>query len=77
MNKLVKNDSLHVAEEDAAAAPPPMHVENEPPLIITEDAARQGPLGIPVLVMLLGGMALIFIGMFVALMLSGSPPPAH
>jgi len=77
MNKLVKNDSLHVVEEDAAAAPPPMYVENEPPLIITEDAARQGPLGIPVLVMLLGGMALIFIGMFVALMLSGSPPPAH
>ena len=58
MSKLLKKDSLHYVEEDETVAPP-TYQENGPPEVITGDMARQGPLGKPVLWVVIGGLVLV------------------
>jgi hypothetical protein len=72
MTKLVDKDSTRIVEEDNIT-PPPMYAEGRPQ-VVTDDTARQGPLGEPVLWVLLGGLALVVIGFAAAWMFSGSPP---
>lgn len=75
MSKLLKKDSLHYVEEEETL-PPPMYQENGPPEVVTGDMARQGPLGKPVLWVLLAGMALVCVALLAAWMFSGAAP-AH
>ena len=72
MTKLVEKDPNHIVEEDDIV-PPPMYKENGPPQIVTADTARQGPLGKPVLYVLIAGLALVCIGFVAAWMFSGAP----
>ena len=53
MTKLVEKDATHIIEE-ADIRHPPMYTENGPPQTLTPDTARQGPLGVPVLWVLIG-----------------------
>jgi hypothetical protein len=57
MTKLVEKDALHIVEEDNIRPPPPYHSEG-PPQILTSDTARQGPRGLPVLIVLTASMLL-------------------
>jgi hypothetical protein len=50
---LIKTDSTHAVELDNIT-PPPHYDEVEGPQIVTSDTARQGPLGSPVLAVLIG-----------------------
>jgi len=69
MSKLVEQDATHLVEEDNIR-PPPLYSEDGPPQVVTSDTARQGPLGAPVLWVLVGalvlaGIAWMVIRMFV------------
>ena len=57
MTKLVQKDSTHIVEEDNIRPPPP-YKEEGPPQVVTSDTVRQGPLGMPVLWVLIGGVVL-------------------
>jgi hypothetical protein len=74
MSKLVQKDSLRYVEEEETL-PPPIYKEDGPPEVLTGDMTRQGPLGKPVLWVLLAGVALACLGFLVAWALSGAPPP--
>ena len=74
MSKLLKQDSLHYVEEEDTV-PPPMYDENGPPEVLTADMARQGPLGKPVLWVLLAGIALVGVALLAAWIFSGAAPP--
>jgi len=74
MTKLVKQDSLHYIEEEEIL-PPPMYQEDGPPEVITADMARQGPLGKPVLWVVLAGLALVCVALLAAWIFSGGTPP--
>jgi len=58
MSKLVEKDATHIVEEDDIRPPPLYDEEGDRPQLITADTARQGPLGKPVLWVLLGALAL-------------------
>ncbi len=73
MTRLVKKDPLHFVEEDNRA-PPSKSEEDGQPEIVTSDTARQGPLGVPVLLVLVATFVLACLAMFAAWLLSGSPP---
>ena len=64
MTKLVREDATHIVEEDDIA-PPPMYEEGRPQAL-TADTARQGPLGTPVLWVLLAALVLAAAGMLAA-----------
>jgi len=74
MTKLVKKDSLHYVEEEEII-PAPVYEENGPPEILTADMARQGPLGKPVLWVLVAALVLVCIGLLAVWMFTGAPPP--
>jgi hypothetical protein len=57
MTKLVEQDATHIVEEDNIQQPPLYH-EGGPPQVVTADTARQGPLGTPVLWVLVGALVL-------------------
>jgi hypothetical protein len=57
---LIKTDSNHTVELDNIK-PPPHYNAVKGPQIITSDTARQGPLGSPVLAVLIGGMVAVCI----------------
>jgi hypothetical protein len=57
---LIKTDSIHTVEEDNIR-PPPHYNAVKGPQIITSDTARQGPLGSPVLAVLVGGIVAVCI----------------
>lgn len=61
MTKLVEKDPIHIVEEDNIQ-PPPHYQEGGPPQIVTADTARQAPAGVPVLWVLVGGLAAVAIG---------------
>jgi len=71
MTKLVDKDSTHIVEEDNIT-PPPMY-EDGRPQVVTSDTARQGPLGKPVLWVLLAALVLVVVGFAAAFMFSGTP----
>ena len=73
MTKLVDKDSTHIVEEDNIT-PPPMYHGDGQPQVVTADTARQGPLGKPVLWVLIAALVLVVIGFGAAWMFSGSPP---
>jgi hypothetical protein len=52
---LIKTDSIHTVELDNIT-PPPHYDDVKGPQIVTSDTARQGPLGSPVLVVLVAGL---------------------
>ena len=58
METFVKTDAIHTVEEDNMTTPPHYHPEAGPQ-IVTSDTARQGPLGSPVLIVLICGMAAV------------------
>jgi hypothetical protein len=69
MTKLVEQDATHIVEEDNIRQPP-LYREDGPPQVVTADTARQGPLGAPVLWVLVGalvlaGVAWLVVRMFV------------
>jgi hypothetical protein len=55
---LVKTDSNHTVELDNIV-PPPHYGDVKGPQIVTSDTARQGPLGSPVLAVLIGGLVAV------------------
>ena len=57
---LIKTDSNHTVELDNIR-PPPHYDDVAGPQIITSDTARQGPLGSPVLAVLVGGIVAVCI----------------
>jgi hypothetical protein len=57
MSKLVEEDATHLVEEDNIRQPPPYRGDGKPQ-IVTADTARQGPLGAPVLWVLVGALVL-------------------
>jgi hypothetical protein len=57
MTKLVERDATHIVEEDNIRQPP-LYSEDGPPQVVTADTARQGPLGTPVLWVLIGALVL-------------------
>jgi hypothetical protein len=73
MTKLVDKDATHIVEEDNIV-PPPMYKENGGPQIVTADTARQGPLGKPVLWVLVAACVLVCVGFLATWMFAGSPP---
>ncbi|HXT09706.1 MAG TPA: hypothetical protein VN715_22590 [Roseiarcus sp.] len=76
MTKLVKEDSLHYVEEEDIV-PPPVGEENGRPKIVTADMARQGPLGRPVLWVLVAALALACIGLLAVWVFTAGAPPPH
>jgi hypothetical protein len=74
MSKLLKKDSIRYVEEQETL-PPPVYQEGGPPEVVTADMARQGPLGKPVLWVVLAGLVLVCLGMLAAWMFSGAPHP--
>ena len=72
MTKLVDKDSTHIVEEDNIV-PPPMYEEGRPQ-VLTADTARQGPLGTPVLWVLIGAIVLAAVGMMAAWLWVGATP---
>jgi hypothetical protein len=64
MTRLVEKDATHLVEEDNIQ-PPPLYEENGPAQIVTSDTARQGPLGLPVLWVLVGGLLAIGVAFFI------------
>jgi hypothetical protein len=74
MSKLLKQDSIHYVEEEDVVAPP-MFQENGAPEVITGDMARQGPLGKPVLWVVIGGLVLVGVAFLAVWMLMGATPP--
>jgi hypothetical protein len=72
MSRLLNHDSMHYVEEDDTVSPR-KHLKNGQPQVITGDMARQGPLGKPVLWVLLGGMALVIVALVAVWMFSGAP----
>jgi hypothetical protein len=58
MGKLVNEDGVHIVEDDDIE-PPPHYRPDGPPQIVTPDTARQGPLGLPALYVLIGSLLLI------------------
>ena len=73
MTKLVETDANHTVEEDNIV-PPPMYQGGGNPQIITADTARQGPLGKPVLWVLVAAVVLVCVGFVATWMFAGSPP---
>jgi hypothetical protein len=67
MTKLVEEDATHLVEEDNVR-PPPLYRGDGAPQIVTADTARQGPLGKPVLWVLVGGLVLVGVAWFVVRM---------
>jgi hypothetical protein len=67
MSRLVEKDAIRTVEEDDVV-PPPMYHEDGPPQVVTADTARQGPLGTPVLWVLVIAIALAAAGMIAAWM---------
>jgi hypothetical protein len=57
---LIKTDSNHTVELDNIV-PPPHYKDVKGPQVITADTARQGPLGSPVLGVLIGGLLAVCI----------------
>jgi hypothetical protein len=55
---LIRTDSIHTIEPDNIA-PPPHYNDVVGPQIVTSDTARQGPLGSPVLAVLIGGVVAV------------------
>ena len=76
MSKLLKQDSLRYVEEEETVAPP-TYQEGGPPEVLTGDMARQGPIGKPVLWVVIAGLVLICVGMLAVWMFSGAPPQPH
>jgi hypothetical protein len=68
MSKLVDKDALHVVEEDDVRPPPLYDEEAGRPQVVTADTARQGPLGKPVLWVLIGAVVLCGVSFLVAWM---------
>ena len=64
MTKLVEEDATHLVEEDNIQHPAP-NFDRERPTVITSDTARQGPLGKPVLWVLVGALVLVGVGWMV------------
>jgi hypothetical protein len=62
MTKLVDKDAIHIVEEDDVRPPPMYDGEYGRPQVITPDTARQGPLGKPVLWVLIGAVVLCCVG---------------
>ena len=62
MSKLVDKDSIHIVEEDDIRPPPLYDEEMGRPQVVTPDTARQGPLGKPVLWVLIGALVLCGVG---------------
>jgi hypothetical protein len=60
METLIKTDSIHTVEEDNIQSPPHYNAVKGPQ-ILTSDTARQGPLGRPVLVVLICGIVAVCI----------------
>jgi hypothetical protein len=73
VTKLVDKDSTHIVEDDNIT-PPPMYEGDGHPQVLTSDTARQGPLGKPVLWVLIAALVLVVIGFAAAFMFSGTPP---
>lgn len=71
MTKLVDKDATHIVEEDNIT-PPPAYTGDRPQ-VVTSDTARQGPLGTPVLWVLIVAVALAAAGMLAAWAFSGAP----
>ena len=57
---LIKTDSIHTVELDNIT-PPPHYDDVKGPKLVTSDTARQGPLGSPVLVVLVCGLVAVCI----------------
>jgi hypothetical protein len=57
MTELIEKDAIHIVEEDNIQPPP--HYDDVAGPQITSDTARQGPLGTPVLWVLIGGLVAI------------------
>jgi hypothetical protein len=57
-DKLDKVDAIHTVEEDNIT-PPPHYRPDGPPQVVTSDTARQGPLGLPVFIVLAGSLVAI------------------
>jgi hypothetical protein len=67
MTKLVEQDATHIVEEDDVQ-PPPLYHGDGAPQIVTADTARQGPLGKPVLWVLVGALVLVGVAWIVVRM---------
>jgi len=63
MTKLVEKDPIHIVEEDNIQ-PPPHYREGGPAQVVTSDTARQGPKGVPVLWVLIGGLIVVGVAWF-------------
>jgi len=74
MTKLVEQDANHTVEEDDIV-PPPMYDEVKGSQVLSADTARQGPLGKPVLWVLVAALVLAGVGLLAAWMFSGAPAP--
>ena len=72
MDTLKPTDSLRVVEPDNVQ-PPPHYDPAKGPQVVTSDTARQGPLGKPVLWVLLAALVLVVVGFAAAFMFSGTP----
>ena len=58
MRHLVRQDWVLIVEENDSR-PPARLPPGRPPPLVTHDTARQGPLGVPVLLLLAGSFGLI------------------
>jgi hypothetical protein len=72
MTRLVEQEHGRIVEEDDIV-PPPLY-DGVHPQIVTADTVRQGPLGKPVLWVLLTAVTLAVVGLLIAWALSGAPP---
>jgi hypothetical protein len=73
MTKLVEQPEGRTIEEDNIVTPPPY--DGVHPQILTPDTARQGPLGAPVMWVLVGAVVLAVVGLLAAFLVSGASPP--
>ena len=71
MTKLVDQGDGRVVEEDNVT-PPPLYDDFEPQQV-SADTARQGPLGKPVLWVLLAALALAVLGLMAGAAMWGQP----